>query len=141
MSRLAWYVLVNPCLISVSFYNLSKHFKAAAAREWLLCLDTPVSASLSGEGQGDPLTVRIAGTCSSVIPDPPVVGVKAGSEPALGSDPGAVELILGGVYSATAGGEMVPEREYRQRLPALYCGGCQHMGEERAGDCAAAQGL
>lgn len=48
-----------------------------------------------------------------------------------GSDPGAVELIPGGVYSATAGGEMGAEREHRQRLPALYCGGCQHMGEGR----------
>lgn len=98
MSRLAWCVLVNPHLISISFSNLSKHFKATAAREWLPCLGTSVSASLPEEGEGaqTPLLSTLQGH-TFVHPDPPVAGVEAGSEPDLSSDPGAVKVVLGDV--------------------------------------------
>ena len=54
-------------------------------------------ATRRGTGCADPLTSSVAGTRSLVHPDPPVVGIEAGSEPDLSSDPGAVKVILGGV--------------------------------------------
>lgn len=36
---------------------------------------------------------------------------------------------------------MGPEIEHWQCLPAFYCTECQHMGEERADGCTAAERL
>lgn len=132
MSRLAWCVLVNPYLISISFSNLSKHFKATATS----CLGSFSLAAQRGTGYADPLTASVAGT--HVRPSPSVAAVEAGSEQDLSWDPEAVKVILGGVWGAAMGGEMGAERGHRQCLPVFHCSGWQHMGEEGADGCTAA---
>jgi len=135
--------VVNPLLISISFSNLSQHFKAAAARGWLQCLGTSVSASLPEEGWGaqTPLLLpalqdTLFGSLWSSCCEGWGKVWTASWQQLRGceADPGRCVECYSGRRSAT-------RSRASQFSPAFYRSECQHMGEERADGCTAAERL